>query len=154
MSEKSVEEGLRELVERYRVCFDILNEYTYVAHVRQQIGFCIELVGTHPVGIEHPEPGCEHCRDVYHALERIGSWITPKEVRPSYYEIEAFDSAIRYEPAHKNRPDVLLRIKILHRKEGFAPVDACEIQCVNEMKEKLRNIGAQRGTWRQSRKAS
>src|SRR5689334_1469705 len=113
MSEQSVEAELRDLVERHRVCFDVLSEYAFINHVRQQIGFCVELIGTHKDGVEHPEPGCEHCREVHHALERIGSCITPTEVRPSCCEIEPFDSAIRYDAAHKNRPDVVLQIKIL-----------------------------------------
>ena len=154
MSKQSVETELRELVDRHRVCFDILNEYMYINHVQQQIGFCVELIGTHQEGVKHPEPGCEHCRDVYRALDRIGSWITPKEVRPSYYKIQPFDGAIRYEAAHKNRPDVMLRIKILHRTDGFAAVDACEIQCLKEMKGKLLEIGAQKGGWSPARKAS
>jgi hypothetical protein len=147
MNELPLEQELRELVQRHQVCFDVLNEYTYIDHVRQQIGFCLELIGTHREGVEHPEPGCEHCRDVYHALERIASWITPKEVRQSEYKIEPFDSAIRYEPAHKNRPEVLLRIRILHRDEWSAPVDACEVQCLSEMKASLTRIGAQSGSW-------
>jgi hypothetical protein len=147
MSEASLEQELRELVQRHQVCFEVQNEYVYIEHVRKQIGFCLELIGTHRSGVEHAEPGCEHCREVYHALERIALWITPTQVRPSYYEKEPFDSAIRYEPAHRNRPDVSLRIKILHRNAGFADVDACQSQCLSEMKASMTRIGAQSGSW-------
>jgi hypothetical protein len=143
----SVESELRQLVQRYRVCWDVLNEYVVrLDHLREQVGFSLELTGTHPEGIEHVEPGCGHCRDVYNGLEQIASWITPKEVRPSFYDIEPFESIIRYEAAHQNRPDVVLKIKILHRA-GFGPVDVCEVQCLNEMKEKLKEIGARNGPW-------
>jgi hypothetical protein len=71
MSEQSVEAEVRELVQRHRVCFDLMNEYVYVDHDPEQIGFCVELVGTHRADVQHPEPGCGHCRDVYQALERI-----------------------------------------------------------------------------------
>ena len=152
MSNPSTEADLRELVQRYRVCWEVLNENMFIEGVRRQIGFCLELIGTHRAGIQHPQPGCEHCRDVYRALERIALWITPKEIRPSTYEIRPFDSAIRYEPAHKNRPEIVLRLRILHRS-GFGPVDACEVRCLNEMKEKLLLIGAQNGAWSQPRKA-
>ncbi len=146
MSNPSIEGELRDLVERYRICWEVLNDCAYINYVRSQIGFYIELTGTHPEGIKHPQPGCEHCRDVYDALKRIATWITPKEVRPSMYDIEPFESAIRYQPIHRNRPDIVLRIRIMHRS-GFAPVDACEIRCLKEMTGKLTQIGAQSGSW-------
>jgi hypothetical protein len=143
----SVKSELCQLVQRYRVCWEVLNEYVLqLDHSKEQVGFSLELSGTHPEGVVHAEPGCAHCRDVYHGLKKIASWITPKEVRPSFYVIEPFDSAIRYEPPHENRPDVVLKIKILHRA-GFAPVDACEVQCLNEMVERLKEIGARNGPW-------
>jgi hypothetical protein len=143
----SIKADLSDLVQRYRVCWDVRNEYIVgLNHLWEQVGFSLELIGTHPAGIEHPEPGCIHCRNIYDALAQIASWITPKEVRPSFYEIEPFDNAIRYEPAHKRRPDVILKIKVLHR-EGFAPVDACEVQCLREMEVRLREIGAHEGAW-------
>ncbi|MDX1410746.1 MAG: hypothetical protein R3351_01190, partial [Nitrospirales bacterium] len=69
--------------------------------------------------------------------------------RPSRYEIEIFDSAIRYSPRRRRRPDVMLTIKILHRSEYDKPVDECEVLCLDEMKTKLTELGAPERSWRE-----
>src|SRR3990170_3796561 len=49
---------LKQLVKRYRICWEVLPEYVYEDHERRQTGFRLELVGTHEPGVDHPEPGC------------------------------------------------------------------------------------------------
>jgi len=66
---------LREHVERFRVCWESRPEYLCIRGERRQIGFVLELAGTHEAGVEHPEPGCEHCQRVFAALREIAEWI-------------------------------------------------------------------------------
>lgn len=139
---------LEELVERFRVYWRVWPESVYVDGKERQIGFELDLLGTHEPWVKHPEPGCEHCLRVFAALHEIAEWILPKEERPSTYEIEVFDPAIRYSAAHKDRPDVQLTIRILHRNGWDQPVDECEERCLREMKAHLAEIGAYRQSWR------
>lgn len=138
---------LEELVERFRVCWRDWPEYIYADGHERQIGFELDLSGTHEPWVKHPEPGCEHCQRVFAALHEIAEWILPKDERPSTYEIEVFDRAIRYTAAHKGRPDVQLAIRILHRNGWDQPVDECEERCLQEMKARLAEIGACRQSW-------
>ncbi len=138
---------MRQLVERYRVCWEVWPESICADGKRRQTGFQLELYGTHDAMTEHPLPGCPACQRLYAALRTIAEWILPEEKRPSTYEIGAFDQSLRYSPARHNRPDVTLRIRILHR-EGFeSPVDSCEVRCLTEMQERLRELGAQERQW-------
>ena len=73
---------IQELVRRHKVCWEVWPEY----HIdregkRIQIGFELNLIGTH----DHPEqiiePGCPECMKIYEDLNRIAHWIIPKEER-------------------------------------------------------------------------
>jgi len=144
---EGVPEALRELVERFRVCWEALPDYYYVKKEKRQIGFTLELAGTHEAGVEHPLPGCPHCHKVRMALQAIADWIMPKERRDSGYDIVPYDQSIQYEAVRKFRPDVSLRIRIQHRSGFDRPVDACEVRCLNEMKQRLKELGAREKKW-------
>jgi len=138
---------VRELVGHYRVCWEVWPECIWVNNQRRQIGFQLELYGTHEPEVDHPSPGCPACLRLFTALRGIEEWILPKEKRPSTYEIGPYDQAIRYSPRRRNRPDVTLRIGIIHRQGYEAPVDACEVQCLEEMKDRLKELGAHERVW-------
>jgi hypothetical protein len=138
---------LRELVQRHRVCWESWPEYLMVKREKRQIGFSLELSGTHERGVEHPSPGCQHCRAVYAALQTIAVYILPRELRPSRYEIESYQPAISYSVSRRNRPDVTLTIRIVHRQGYERPVDECEERCLEEMKQRLRELGACERHW-------
>lgn len=133
---------LRELVQRFRVCWKVWPEFTYVNHEQRQIGYGLELAGTHEPWVKHPEPGCEHCRRIFVVLREIANWILPRDQRPSTYEIGPYDQAIRYMPSRHDRPDVIFTVKILHREGYDGPVDECEDRCLKEMEEGLKALGA------------
>ncbi len=142
-------EELRMLVQDHRVCWEVLPEKISVKEETSlKVGFDLMLYGTHEEG-EHPTPGCEKCMEIYRDLRRIANSIIPKEERPSRYEISIYESAIRYNRIRGNRPDVELTIKVLHRSEYELPVDECEVLCLNEMKSKLSELGAQERRWRE-----
>src|SRR5215471_17462746 len=87
---------LRELVRRFRVCWEVWPEYIFVGREKRQTGFVLELSGTHVPGVEHPTPGCRHCQEVFAALQFIAVHILPREIRDSSYEIGPYDQAIHY----------------------------------------------------------
>lgn len=146
-SNQSTPIALAEIVERYRVCWEVWPECIWAEGQRRQVGYQLELYGTHEPGLEHVDAGCPACQRLYAAMHAIADWILPKERRPSTYEIGAYDQALRYSTSRRNRPDVKLTIRIIHR-EGFeAPVDACEVRCLQEMQERLKELGAQERQW-------
>ena len=144
---EAVEEILRELVERFQICFEVLPD-NYVVHKElRQIGFTLELTGTHEQGVEHPVPGCQHCQKVWIALRQIAKWIIPKERRDTDHDIIPFDQSIHYDAGRKFRADVSLQIWIRHRSGFDRPVDACEVRCLNEMTQRLQELGVRKGKW-------
>lgn len=117
------EDRLKQEIRDHKVCWEELPHTVFVDGHTRQIGFDLELTGTHLPAVE-ATAGCEHCRKLYLVLKEIASYILPKEQRPSRYELSPFDNCLRYSPTHANRPDVTLTITIGHRS-GFG-----EVECV------------------------
>jgi hypothetical protein len=138
---------LADLVKRYQVCWEVWPEHLIIGGKQTQVGFELELSGTPDLGTDHIGPGCPACRHVYDALHAIADWILPREQRPSRYEIGPYEQTLRYSAIRGNRPDVTLSVKVLHRRGFDQPVDQCEVRCLEEMKQRLRRLGACERQW-------
>lgn len=138
---------LAELVNRYRVCWEVWPESLFVGGKQTQVGFELELSGTHEAGAYHASPGCPACRRIYSALQAIAESVLPKEERASRYELGPYEPALRYSPLRGNRPDVTLKVKILHRQGFDKPVDGCELRCLAEINADLHKLGACERQW-------
>jgi len=136
----------KELVKKYRIIWEVWPEYLMVGGNKQQVGFELVLAGAHEEGT-HPTPGCPKCVELFQHLKEIANWLLPNMERQSMYEIETYDSSIHRAVKRKLRPEVTLSLKILHRRGYDQPVDACELECLNEMQDKLKSIGAQCQLW-------
>jgi len=137
---------LAGFVDRYQVCWEVWPEYLMVGGKERQVGFELELTGTPEPGSDHVGPGCPACRR-YAALRAIADWILLKEERPSRYEVGPYEQALRYLTARDSRPDVTFSVKVLHRRGFDQPVDQCEIRCLEEMKQRLKQLEACERQW-------
>ena len=139
---------LKRLVQQHKVCWEVWPEemISREGH-RMQIGFELDLLGTHDHPVDPPMPGCEQCAEVYLDLRRIAEWILPKDEPESDYEIGAFDVSVHFPPEREFREEITLPIRIIHRKGFDRPVDASEVRCLGEMERKLVALGASKGKW-------
>lgn len=131
----------KELISNFHVCWDVGPEYIYIKHEKRQIGFVLELSGAHENGSENPEPGCENCREVYQALVQIAQEVLPRGDEDCTHQFEPYDPSIHYSSRHGNRPEVTLTIRIMHRKAFERPVDASQVQYLNELQARLEAAG-------------
>jgi hypothetical protein len=139
---------IRELVRRHKVCWEVQPEYHIDREGKKiQIGFELQLTGTHHEPKEPPSPGCPECVKVYSDLLQIAESILPKADRKSRYEISVFDSSIRYSSRRKFRGEMSLSIRILHKGKFDDSTDDCQVECLEEMEGKLKELGAQKGEW-------
>jgi hypothetical protein len=145
MSQEVTINQLKDLIQRHQVCYEVWPENLVVNGQLVKVGFALELEGTHENPVNEVMPGCAHCQEIFKDLQRIAEWIMPVEKRPTTYEIQPFDRAIRYSPKRKRRSEVRLTIKIIHRQGYDQPVDECEELCLGEMRRKLAALGVLEG---------
>ncbi len=139
---------VRDFVRRFRVCWEVSPERAVVDKEIRNIGFSLQLYGTHEPGTQHISPGCEHCRRVQSALSKIADEILPRERRLSRYEVAVENQSLSYSHMRGDRPDVRVTIQILHRGAWDQPIDECEARCLKDMELALSELGACKDAWR------
>ena len=129
------------LIERFHVCWDVWPEYTFINHEKRQIGFELDLSGMHEGGGEHPEPGCEKCLETYRALVQVAEAVLPSSNQDITHHFEPYDQGIHYSSRRGNRPEVVLRIRIVHRNAFKQPVDDAQLQYLEDLQQRLEDLG-------------
>lgn len=131
-----------ELIKRFQVRWDVWPEYIFLDHEKRQIGFQLELAGMHEDGSENPEPGSRKCRETYQALVQIAKDVLPPgNDDDNIYRFEPYDPGIHYSPRHGNRPEVVLNIRIVHRKAFDRPVDDGQVRYLDKLQQRLEEKG-------------
>jgi hypothetical protein len=143
VSKAEVEQAAR----RFRVCWEAWPEFVVVDGRKQQIGFELELSGTHAVEAEHVKPGCVYCLEVFVALLDIADAAVPDGMRAIGFEFRPYEKILRYSAARGFRPDVALSVKILHGDGRYSPVDEEQERCLRQIQQSLEMIGVHHRSW-------
>ena len=134
-------QDIRELVERFHVCRDVWPEYAFIKHEKRQIGFELDLSGFPQDAEKHPEPGCKESLETYQALVRIAEAVLPLADKNTTCQLEPYDQSIHYSSQRGDRPEVILKIRILHRNAFERPVDPAEFQYLEDLQRRLEEWG-------------
>lgn len=68
MNSDSVDEStIPDLIQRYKICWEVWPEWIVSNSHREKTGFELELLGTHAEGTDHVSPGRDACVEVYQA---------------------------------------------------------------------------------------
>lgn len=137
--------SLAALVRRYQVCWEVWPEVTLVDGRASQVGFELELSGSDK-RIEEFQPSCAECVRINVALESIAASVLEKSENVTT-EINTSGQSLRYSAMRGSRPDVTLSIKILHRNGYQNPIDDGERNYLEEVKTRLRALGAGERHW-------
>ena len=142
-------ETLRKIVLRHCVCYEVWPEWSANGGRATRIGFAISLCGVHEKGsAKNDVPGCPHCWRTYAELHAVAEWITPEQERSCRFEIAAFDRSWHVAPSARHaRNETVVTIKMFHRNNVDAAIDDCQQQCLNEMRQKLADLGVRENVW-------
>jgi hypothetical protein len=149
--ESSDPTGIKALVQRFRVCWEVYPAEILAKNAIRKIGFDLELYGTPECGTEHIDPGCQHCLRVESALREIADWILPRVNPTCKFEVDSEGDSLSYTPVRENRPDVVVHISIFHRHEWDQPIDECEELCLKDIEQVLTELGACKRRWSDAR---
>lgn len=113
-----------------------------------QVGFEVDLLGTH-VDPSHPlTAGCDECGRVFEALREIAeSALAGIEPDTEYEMPRYYDGSLHASRKQRGREDVALTIELRHRVGFDRPVDAAEVRCLQQIEARLHALGARQGSW-------
>ncbi len=108
----------------------------------RQIGFELELMGSHCVDPNHLDPGCPRCRRVRGALlvvaEHLANHVFPNLQESLTYEIDSHSTSIVYSA---NRACVSVSIVVMHRHAFDRAIDGSDNLVLGSLKQSMAEIG-------------
>lgn len=108
----------------------------------RQIGFELELMGSHCVDPNHFDPGCTQCRRVRSALlvvaEHLKNHVFPNLQESLTYEIDSHSSSIVYSA---NRACVTVSIVVMHRHAFDRAIDFSDNSLLSSVKQSIAELG-------------
>lgn len=138
------EPELRELVRTHEMHWRLTTEKAVVGGEVRPIGLVLALSAAHDHPLHAPLPGCEECKPVIRALERVIDAVLPKDHRRSAYDVDIPTADLEY--PRGRRPEITATITILHKGGDInASIDACEERCARDMIAALERLGAREG---------
>jgi hypothetical protein len=132
---------LMELVEHFRVYWEILPDISLLGNEERLVGFALELHGTHEPSADHPAKSCIHCHNVFAALHVIADWIVPRERRASMVGAEVSFPSSSHSPIREKPFGVTFTIRVVHRERYEKLAHDYETQWLKEMEGRLRELG-------------
>jgi hypothetical protein len=139
--------NLNTTLNGYFVGCNVWPVYIPINGERRQIGFEVELVGSHSTDPHHFHPGCLECNRVRLKLltvaETVIASLAPTLRQSVRCEIHARRASILYWPRLGNRSFVSVGIQIFHQHGFDCPIDRSEIATLNDVKESLAQLGIQ-----------
>jgi hypothetical protein len=132
---------LAELVRNYNICCEVRPKYLGAGGARRQVGFDLELLGSHSSDRYHLDPTCQMCELVRGALLAVTGRIVPRSGRFVRYDINAHLNSVMWTSALGNRPFVTLSIRILDGQRFDPAMDPYEIAPLMQIRELLEELG-------------
>lgn len=133
------EKELRDRVQRHKIHWQAWPEYHVDGSERRQVGFRLGLLGTQDRPSMRPVAGCPESWKVYTSLHELARWVLPEEEGESDLQVSVDDASLVSEG---DRRDIMVTIKIAHRRGFDRPVDAREMRCLADIEERLLELGA------------
>lgn len=130
-----------EFVRAHHVHFDVSPEVAFGKEERWTVGFLVRLWAVHDKG-DTALPGCPKCVHLVEDLRRLAESVCPHELRPTQSEIPPFERALYDSKEVPGADEVAVTIRLTHRENYAAPVDACEERCLREIRAGLKAAGA------------
>jgi hypothetical protein len=115
---------------------------TVIDREARQIGFELELIGSHCVDPNHLNPGCPQCRHVRSALlvvaEHLTNYVFPNLQQSLAYDIDSHSTSIVYSA---NRACVTVSIIVMHRQAFDHAIDLSDNFVLATVKQSMAELG-------------
>jgi hypothetical protein len=134
--------SLRGIVERFQVTWAVTPLHESHSGESVEIGFVLELNGTHEPVADHVGRTCRHCANLMLALKIIGDWLLPPQGKCSFCEVQAYSDFVRAEQKYQAEACSTRALRLVSHLGTLCQLGACHVWCMTKMKARLNRIGA------------
>lgn len=134
--------ALRGIVERFQVTWGVTPLHESDSGESVEIGFVLDLNGTHEPVADHVGRTCRHCANLMLALRIIGDWVFPPEGKCSSCELQTYSNFVR--GGQQGQPEACSTraLRLVSDPGTRCQLGACHVWCKTKMREQLNRIGA------------
>jgi hypothetical protein len=136
----------RDLVRMFCVSFHLRPTYVSLASHGPEVGFELQLIGTHQKMKKHDQSRCARCGSLLLLLLELADECLPEE-QQSVQSSTRCEKVIHYTSSAGDWPEVVLRISVIRRASvenaaanRFVQLDQL-LQLTEEIKTELSNLG-------------
>ena len=134
--------ALREMVEHFQITWGVRPLHQSDSEVSVEIGFVLELNGTHEPVADHAKWSCLHCANLLLALRIVGDWLFPREGQCSFCEVQVYHNFVCGDEEVEARICSTRALRLVSQPETRCRFGACHVWCTTKLTERLNRIGA------------
>ena len=134
--------ALRGIVERFQVTWGVTPLHGSDSGESVEIGFVLDLNGTHKPAANHVGRTCRHCTNLMLALKIIGDWLLPPQGKCSFCEVQAYSDFVRGEQKGQADASSTRALRLVSHLGTRCQLGACHLWCMTKMKARLNRIGS------------
>lgn len=125
------------------ISFRIRPMYVSLAGDRPEIGFELELIGTHPAVRQHADSGCAHCRSVLFALLDLADRGLHTEQTAARTISTRCEKLVRYRANNAYPPEVVLRVTVVRSMSLNDLEEDRILKLADDVRKALQGFGCQ-----------
>jgi len=134
--------ALRGIVERFQVTWGVTPLHGSDSGESVEIGFVLDLNGTHKPAANHVGRTCRHCTNLMLALKIIGDWLLPPQGKCSFCEVQAYSDFVRGGQKGQADASSTRALRLVSHLGTRCQLGACHLWCMTKMKARLNRIGS------------
>lgn len=131
----------------HRACWEITPLIEMHRGEQVQVGFELDLFARIPTEIAPSEDRQRAVEAIWDRLRAIAESMLPLAGAEGRLDVEPFEAAGRLRPETQFAPEVLLKARLLHASDYFAPVNAEDRNRLKPIEERLLQLGLRARTW-------
>ena len=129
---------LRQVVERRQACYEVWPDWALVGGRKVQVGFEVDLCA------DAEKFGDRPCVGIYEELKQVAMAVLPQDAGEASFDVLPFDNAFHENLRRGFRPEIVLALRILHKRGFEQPLDDCEKRCLRQIESMLKELGLKR----------
>jgi hypothetical protein len=114
---------------------------------RVQVGYELDLYARVPTEVAAGEDGERAMEAIWDRLREIAESLVPAGSTVTRIDVDPFEAADRLRPETQFAPEILLKARLFHASDYFAPVREDDRQRLKPLEDRLHELGLRARSW-------
>lgn len=147
MTEEMSETGWREWARAHLACWEVMPLVELHEGRKVQVGFEFNIFAQFPTSVTNSDERREAFPIIRTKLEDLAAAVFPAEGAIARFEVAAVETAVRLRPETEFAPEMMLTVRVFHKREYFESVVAEDRHRLAPLEERLKAFGLKAKAW-------